>query len=169
LQLAVGEVLVAVVDRLELTAVDGDDALGEQLHPTAQQHELLADLANRLAVVAAEVSDRLEVRCQTPGEPDQLEVALRLGLQAAAGLHPVEIAVDVDLEQGRRAVSGSARGSRIGAFEAQLPQIKLIDEDIDDADRAVLVDPVVQSLREENALRSILAFDVSPHRSPQSA
>jgi hypothetical protein len=37
LQLAFGEVLVAVVDRLELTAVDGDRGLLEQAETTTQQ------------------------------------------------------------------------------------------------------------------------------------
>ncbi|MCU0937578.1 MAG: hypothetical protein MUC86_00210 [Burkholderiaceae bacterium] len=31
LQLAVGEVLVPVIDRLELASVDGDDTVGEEL------------------------------------------------------------------------------------------------------------------------------------------
>jgi hypothetical protein len=75
------------------------------------------------------------------------------------------IAVDVDLEQSRRSVPGSARGSRIGAFEAKRPQIELIDEDINDADRAVIVDPVIESFGEQNALCSILPFDVPSHRS----
>jgi hypothetical protein len=66
------------------------------------------------------------------------------------------------------AVPGPTCGGRIGALEAQLAQVQLVDEDIDDADRTVLVDPVVESFGEENALRSILAFDVSPHRSPLS-
>ena len=79
------------------------------------------------------------------------------------GLHPVQIAVDVDLEQGHRAVPGTACGGRVSALEAQLAQVQLVDEDIDDADRTVLVDPVIESLGEENALRSIRPFDVSPH------
>jgi hypothetical protein len=165
LQLAVSEDLVAVVDRLELAAVDGDDAVGEELHPAAQQHELLADLADGLAVVTAEVGNGLEVRGQAPGQPDQFEVALRLGLQASARLHPVEVAVDIDLEQRRRAVGRPARHRGIGALEAQLPKIEFIDEDIDDANCAVLVDPVIQPPGEEDALRSILTFDVPPHRS----
>ena len=50
LQLAVGEVLVAVIDRLELAAVDGHDAVREQLQPPAQHNELAADLADRIAM-----------------------------------------------------------------------------------------------------------------------
>lgn len=90
---------------------------------------------------------------------------MRRGLQAAAGLHLVETAVDVDPEQGRRAVPRPARRSRVSAIEPQVPQIEPIDEDIDDTDRAVLVDPVIESLGKQNALRPILAFDVPSHRS----
>jgi len=78
LQLPVGKVLVSVVDRLELAAVDGHDAVSEQLQPAAQQHELAAHLADRIAVVLAEVSNSLEVWRQPPGKPHQLDVALRL-------------------------------------------------------------------------------------------
>src|SRR5712692_7994172 len=49
--LATGEVAVAVVDRLELAAVDGDDRLREQVEPAAQLDEPAAHVADRLAVV----------------------------------------------------------------------------------------------------------------------
>src|SRR5450631_3291173 len=113
-------------------------------------------------------ANSLEVRCQAPGQPDQFQVALRFGLQASAGLHPVEVAVDIDLEQRRRVVCRSTRHGRLGPIEAQLPQIEFVDERIDDSNGAVLVDPVVQPLREESVLRSIFPFDISPHRSPPS-
>lgn len=77
----------------------------------------------------------------------------------------MEMAVDVDLEPCRRAVPGPAGGSRIDALEAELPQIQFVDEDIDDAHRAVFLGPVIESFREWNALRPILAFDVPSHRS----
>ena len=168
-ELAVGEVLVAVVDRLELAAVDGDDAIGKQLHPAAQQHELLADLADGLAVVAAEVCDRLEVRRPAPGQPNQLKIALRFCLEASARLDPVEVAVDVDLQQRRWAVRRATRQGRLGMVEADLPEITFINEDIDDTDRAVLVDPVVKSIREENALRSIMKCRGRPPRTQDIA
>lgn len=90
-------------------------AVDEELHPAAQQNELLADLAGGLTVVT--VAGRAAIRRWR------------------------------------------------SALEAQLAQIKFIDEHIDDTDRAVLVDPFVPLLRKENIPRSILAFDVSPQRS----
>lgn len=64
-------------------------AIGDELHPAAQQYKLLADIAGGFAVVVAEVGDGLEVGGQSHNQPDQLEVALRLSLRAPAGLHPV--------------------------------------------------------------------------------
>ncbi|OAP50123.1 hypothetical protein ATC00_09105, partial [Sinorhizobium americanum] len=72
------EVLVAVVDRLELAAVDGDDGSGEQVELAAQHHEPRAGGADRCPVVASEVGNRLEVRHQAAGEPHQFDIALAL-------------------------------------------------------------------------------------------
>jgi hypothetical protein len=52
---------VTVIDRLELAAVDGYQRLRKQIQPPAMHHELAADLADRSAIVFAEVCDRLEV------------------------------------------------------------------------------------------------------------
>lgn len=87
LELAVGEVLASVVDGLELAAIDGNDSIGEELESAAQDDELAAHFADRGAVVLTEVGDGLEVGSQATGQPHQLDVALRLVLQApdAAG------------------------------------------------------------------------------------
>ena len=42
--------------------------------------------------------------------------------------------------------------SGFGALETQLEQVQLIDEDVDDSDRVVLCDVVVQTLREQSYL-----------------
>lgn len=92
------KVLIAVVDRLELAPIDGDDGLGEQLELPAQDDELPADVADRRAVVLAEVGDRFEIRHELAGQPNEFNVALRLALQAPARLDSIQIPVDVDLE-----------------------------------------------------------------------
>jgi len=68
-ELAVGEVLVAVVDRFEFAAIDRDNRLREQIEAAAQHDEVAADSADRLAIVLAEVRDRFEVRHQFAGQP----------------------------------------------------------------------------------------------------
>ncbi len=93
------EVPVPVVHRLELRAVDRNPGLGQQTQPAAKRHEPGADLANGPAVVLAEIGDRLVIRNQAAGQPHDLDIAPRLALQPAARLNPVEIAVDVELQQ----------------------------------------------------------------------
>jgi hypothetical protein len=51
LHLGVGEVLVAVVDRLELAAIDRNTRIGEQSHHAAERDEPGAHLADGPAVV----------------------------------------------------------------------------------------------------------------------
>src|SRR5262249_52439601 len=52
----------------------------------------------RRAVVLAKVGDRLEVGRQPPGQPHQLDIALRFPFEPPARLHAVEIAVEIDLQ-----------------------------------------------------------------------
>src|ERR1700694_1899253 len=104
LHLGLREVPVPRVDGFELAAVDRNARLAEQFKAPAQHHKLTADLADGLAVVLAEIGYRLEVRHQAAGQPHQLDVALALPLQAPARLHPIEVSVDVNLQQCRRMV-----------------------------------------------------------------
>src|SRR5687768_9871538 len=91
------EVAIPVVDRLELGAVDGHAGRVEEPQPAAEGNELGADLTDGPAAVLAEVGDGLVIGGQAAGEPHQLDIATGLAFQAPARLHPVEIAVDVQL------------------------------------------------------------------------
>ena len=144
-------------------AVHGHDTARQQLELAADGHEASEDVADAGRVVVAEVSNRLEVRRQAPGQPHQLDVALALAFQASAGLNAVEVAVDVDLQQHRRVVGRAARGRGHRAFETQRRQIEFLDKRIDDPDRVVLGDEVVQTLWNQRHLTSILAFDKARH------
>src|SRR4051794_11598259 len=143
---AIGKVcreFVVLCRRLELfseasVAIDGSKFKAVNTH-----HELTADLANGLAVVLAEVGYRLEVRHQAAGQPNQLDVALALPLQAPARLHPIEVSVDVNLQQCRRMVGRPSCHLRLDAAKAEFGQIKLINKDIDRPDRIVLAQIVV--------------------------
>ena len=92
-------------------------------------------LADRRPIVLAEIGNRFVIRDQSAEKPDHLEIATGLTLQPPARLHPIEIAVDVELEQGRGMIRGPARYFRHNAFEPELAQIKRIDERIDRANR----------------------------------
>jgi hypothetical protein len=58
-----------------------------------------AYLADRTAVVLPEIGDRLVVGDEPAKQPHQLDIAAGLALEPPARLHPVEIAVDVELQQ----------------------------------------------------------------------
>ena len=154
------EVAVLVVDRLDARAVHRQELAAEQVEPSAQDHELPEHGPEGGAVVASEVGDGLEVRLQAPDEPDHLDVAVRLGLQAPAGSHPVEVAVDVELQQVGRVVARPARGLRDDAGEAGPCEVQLVDEGLDEADRVVRADVVVHRLRQEQELRAVMSREM---------
>ena len=91
------EVLVAVVDRLELAAVDRDAGRREQSDLAADLDEARAHFDGR-PVVLPEIGDGLEVWRKPPQQPHHLEIAARLALETPARMHAVEIAVDVELQ-----------------------------------------------------------------------
>jgi hypothetical protein len=99
----------------------------------AQPHELRTSRADGWPVVAAEVGDGLEVGHQAASEPHQLEITLGLALEPAAGGDAVEVAVDVDLEQGGGMVSWSSRGLGHHAGKAEGRQVQFIDKGFNDA------------------------------------
>ena len=93
------EIAVLVVHRLDPRAVYRQQLAAEQVQLPAQQHELTEHRTEGLAVVAAEIGDGLEVGLQMPQQPDHLDVAVGLGFKPPAGSDPIEVAVDVELEQ----------------------------------------------------------------------
>jgi predicted phage gp36 major capsid-like protein len=116
---SLGEVAIARIDYLELVAVDGDQRLREQLRLTAQHHEAATHVANVNAVVTTEVSYGLEVRRQTAREPHQFNIALAFMFQATARLNPVQVAVDIDLQQHARMIGRSTSSRRHRSIEIQ--------------------------------------------------
>ena len=93
----------------------------------------------------------------------QRQVALRLALQAPTRLDPIQVAVDVELEQRRRVIGRSSSGRGIDAGEAPFAQIEFIDEDIDDPNRIGLGDEVIQPLGQQRLLCAALTFDEALH------
>ena len=134
LHFALGEVTVAIIDGFELAAVDADDRLREEIEVSAKHYELTADVANGFAVVFAKVGNGLEVLSQTTRGPHQLDVALGLTFKPAAGLNPIEIAVDVDLQQDRGMIGRATGYGRIGTLKIKCAQVEFIDENVDHSD-----------------------------------
>src|SRR2546429_5190045 len=98
------EVLVTVVNRLEFAAIDRDGGFCEQAQGATERNKPGADLPDRAAIVLAEVGNRLVIGNKAAREPHHLNVAAGLALEPAARLDPIEIAVDVELQQHRRMI-----------------------------------------------------------------
>src|SRR4029077_15663839 len=82
----------------------------------------------------------------------------------------IEIAVDVELEQGRGMIRGPARYFRHNAFEPELAPINRIDERIAPANRIVLINPFIQAFGQQSRLPTIRPNQEALHRfSPQIA
>ena len=71
----------------------------EQFQAPAHLHEVTEHWPERLPVLAPEIRNGLAVRPQAAQQPDHLQVAVGFRLQPTAGPHPVQIPVDVQLQQ----------------------------------------------------------------------
>ena len=60
-------------------------------------------------------------------------------------------------------VAGTACRGRHHPFETNAGEVQLIDERVNDSNRVVLTYEVIQALRQQRDLLSILALDVSRH------
>jgi len=140
-------ILVAVVHRFELAAVDRNNGTGKELEPTAKPDKLPAHRPDRLAVVLAEVGNRLEVRREPPDQPHQLDIALCFPFEPPARLNAVEIAVEVNLQQRRGMVGRPARRRRRHPRKSQGGKVQFVDEDLDHPNRVLLVDVILQTVR----------------------
>ena len=150
------EIAVLVVDRLDPGAIDRQQFPAEQIQLAAKQHKLAEDRAECVAVVAPEVSDRLEVRAQMPQQPDHLDVAVRLGFEPPARPHPVQVAVDVELQEIPGQIAGAAGRLRHHANKACSAEIQPIHKGIDEANGVIWADVLVQRFRQEQSLRSVV-------------
>jgi hypothetical protein len=163
LELVVSEVLVPVVDGFELAAVNGDFATSKQVQPLAELNELSAHAADRRSIVAPEIGNGLEFKRQAAGQPHQLDIALRFALQAPAGLAAVQVAIDDNFKQDRRMVGRASSRRRRSALKAERSQVKRVDKGIDDPNRIVFRNIVVQSLGEGHALGAIDPLNETLH------
>src|SRR6266436_289101 len=111
------------------------------------------------------VRDGLEVRHQAPRQPHQLQVALRLPLQPSTRLDPVQIPVYVDLQQRRGVVARPSR--RLGQDrKSELAQVQLLDERVDHPHRVIGRNVLLDALRQQVPLSSVVLFNETLHRNP---
>src|SRR6202035_749908 len=101
LHLGARKALVAIVHRLALAAIDRDAGLRQQIPRAAQRDKLRTHFADGVAIVLAEVGNRLVIVYKSTGQPHHLNVAPSLVLKPPARLYPVEISVNGELQQER--------------------------------------------------------------------
>ncbi len=111
----------------------------------------------------AEIGDRLVIGDQPAAQPHDLQVTAGFALEPPARLHPVEIAVDVKLQQKRRVIGRPARGLRIDTAKPQAAQIKSLDKGLDHPDRIVLRNKIFKRFRKERDLTAIQTLDKALH------
>src|SRR5271154_1027232 len=159
------EVLVTIVHRLELAAVNRHAGFREQAHGATQRNEPGADLADGEPIVLAEVGNRLVIGDETARKPHHLNVTPSLTLKPAARLNSIEIAINIELQQHRGMIRRPASCLRFNPAEPKLRQIKFVDKNVNDLNGIVLVDPVFQALRKQRALPAIRGT-CEPHETP---
>ena len=167
LHLRLREVPVPVVHGLELAAIDGDARRREQAHLTAKFDEPRTYLAERQAVVLAEVRDRFVIGSEPAQQPHHLDIAAGLSFQPPARLHPVQIAVDVKLQKNRGMIRGSTSRRRLNTLEAHLGQIERIDKHVDHTNRVTLVNEIIEAFGQQRPLPTIRLFNEAPHQFPR--
>ncbi len=106
-------------------------------------------------IVLAEIGDCLVVGDKPAQEPHHLDVASRFPLQAPARLHPVEIAIDVELQKNRRMTGGPPGRRRLHSIEPKFGQIERVDKSVDDANRIALVDEIIEAFGQQGRLPAI--------------
>jgi hypothetical protein len=155
-----GEVAI-LVDRLDAGSVDRQQLAAVQVETSAQQYELAEHGAKRRAIVAPEIGDGLEVRFQSPQQPEDLDVAMTLRLQPPARSDPVQIAVDVELQKVARRVARTPHRFRLDPQKPRRRKVQSVNEGVDEPHRIVRADIVVHRVRQQQKLVAFQSGDVS--------
>ena len=106
------------------------------------------------------------IRYKPARQPHHLNVARSLTLEPSTRLNPIEIAVNVELQQNRRMIRRPTGCFRIDPAKAKLAQIEFLNKNVDHANGIVLIDPVFQAFRKQRALPTIRALNEAPHPIP---
>ena len=159
---------IAIVYCLELAAVDRNTRRHKQTHLPAEFDKARAHLADRTAVVFSEIGNRFMVGDEPAKQPHQLDIAAGFALEPPARLHPVEIAVDIELQQSRGMISRPPSLCRLDPFEPELGEIEHIDERVNRSNRIVLVDPVVEAFRKQRRLSPLRSLNETLHSVPRN-
>jgi hypothetical protein len=89
-------------------------------------------------------------------QPGYLDVPSRLGFKPSAGAHPVQIAVNVELQKIAGRIAGTSRGFSRDPREARRLKVQPIDKGVDEPNRIIRAHVVVHGFRQEQQLRAIV-------------
>ena len=78
------------------------------------------------------IGNRLKVGPQAAKQPNDLDVAATLSLQPSARSDPVEVAVNVELQQVARRVARTPRRFRLDAPETRCREVEPVDKHVDE-------------------------------------
>jgi hypothetical protein len=126
-----------------------------------------ADLAERQAVVFAEVRNRLVIGSEPTQQPHHLDIAPSFSFEPPARLHPVQVAVDVKLQEHRGMVRRPTSCRRFNPLEAHLRQIERIDKHIDHANGVTFVNEIIEAFGQQRPLPTISLLNEAPHQFPR--
>ena len=101
-----------------------------------------------------------EVRREALEQPHQLQIAPGFLLQLTARSDAVEVAIDIELEQVGGVIGWSAGILEHGVPEVHDRQVERLDEGVQEPDRIVFGDVLVEGLGEEGQLISVGSLDV---------
>ena len=145
LYLAGREVPVPVVHRLELAAVDGDEAAAED-PLTRRQSSTKRAQAVRIAALFSLRKSAIVLwsRASRPVSHMTSTMAPRLPFQAPARGDTVEVAVDEELQEHRRLIARPPRPRGRRALETGFLKVESIDKRINDTNRICRLQPTLQ-------------------------
>ena len=89
---------------------------------------------------------------QAAQQPDDLDIAMGLALQPAARSHPVQIAVDIQLQQVARRITRTPRRPRLDPREPCRRKVQPLNQGAKKPDRILDVYVIVDRLRQQQKL-----------------
>jgi hypothetical protein len=113
-----------------------------------------------MPVVLAKIRDGLEVGSQAPQQPDHFQIAGGLRLEPPAGAHPIDVSINVELQQIGRIVARPARVFRLNAPETGCLQVTLINERFNETHRIFSTDVIINCYWQKQSLVAVAALNM---------
>jgi hypothetical protein len=106
------------------------------------------------------------IRREPAQQPHNLDIASGFSFQPPARLNPVQISIDIKLQENRRMIRRTPRRRRVHPNETHLGQIERIKH-VDHANRVILVNEIIEAFGQQCRLPTIRLFNEAPHQLPQ--